>query len=98
MLEQSIPLAANDSVPLMDSAYWLEVAVRLERSFSHGPGASPSPSTALLKNAGLAHAHLVQSKTVMEGEHVGEFALPTSFDIFPNSILPESVDWPINSK
>ena len=99
LLEQSIPLAANDTAPLLDAIYWLEVSLRLELSFIRAPDAPPSPPTALLKNAGLAHAHLVQSKSVVEGGAFGEFELPLSVDVFPTLMLGDSlVNWPVDTK
>lgn len=102
LLEQSIPLTATDSAPLQDAIYWLEVSLRMEMSFIPSNGGPPRAPTSLLKNAGLAHAHLVQSKTVVEGEALGEFSLPSSAaaaDVFSLVLLGgEPIYWPIDAR
>lgn len=97
LLEQAIPLTTTQSETLMDAIYWLEVSVALEKSFPSKPGGPLIPPTSLLKNAGLGHAHLVQSKTVHEGATVGEFELPMSYKLF-SELLQEPIDWPVDRK
>jgi hypothetical protein len=94
-LEVAIPLTNITSDPLLDAIYWIEVSLQLEKSYPPVPGKPLSPPTSMLKNAGLGHAHLVQSKTVERRSGVGGFLLPLSGDIF-TTIMDNPVDWPVD--
>lgn len=75
------------------------MSIRLEKSFLPVEGGPPVPPTSLLKNVGLGHAHLVQSKTVVEGDAFGEYQLPRSNGIFPPSMQGSPpIDWPIDRR
>ena len=83
-LQAAISVASQDPAPLINAAYWLESCVVLE---SLEGGTIPAH---VLKNAGLAHLHLVQNNQLKEGA-----PLLVDGDIFG---LIETVDWPTSEK
>jgi hypothetical protein len=82
-LESAIAVSSVDPIPLIEAAYWLETAILLEKN---------NPSTILLKNAGLAHVHLVQNKLIDSLNLNGGYPMPMS-DIFQTI---ELLNWPIS--
>lgn len=58
MLQIAISSISEDPQPLVEAVYWLETALLLETT-AHTPGPAPA---ALLKNLGLGHLHLIQTK------------------------------------
>lgn len=84
VLLTAIKSAASDVRPLVDAAYWLESAIWKE-------GGPQAAHTSLLKNAGLAHVHLIQSKLVGD-----EQPLPTPMDVhgtLQQLAWPEGKGW-----
>ncbi len=80
-LELSIPMAATDPTPLINSLYWLESSVIYESKI--GERIVPS---ALLKNCGLVHLHLVKS------------AKATFIEPPPDVLQTlDIINWPLNS-
>lgn len=67
MLLTAIEVASVNPKPLVNAMYWLESACLLEE------GKAP---TALLKNAGLAHVHMIQNKVLTPSDDITEFIGP----------------------
>jgi hypothetical protein len=55
---------STDGSALVYAMYLLESAIVLDSDGLHSGRMDQFPATTLLKNAGLAHVHLVQSKTI----------------------------------
>ena len=88
-LEKALKVASQNASPLIDAVYWIEAALELDAAFHNESLQQPS---ALLKNAGLAHAHLVQNKLIKDGDN-GALELPQSYDIF-ETLIGHHIGWP----
>lgn len=97
--------STDDPLPLVDAAYWLESACIFESQGGLTPNRTAFPSAvdatsgqsvlltrcplSLLKNAGLAHVHLVQNKQLAALP-----ALPAPTKDFFLTISTGSLTWP----
>lgn len=85
LLESALKVSASDYSPLVLAVYFLESALCYEGGVN---STLKYPSTALLKNAGLAHVNLIQNKLIPSS------ALPfPTRDIFSTI---EHIGWPKN--
>ena len=75
MLIAAIKVANVDAKPLVHAVYWLETAYMLD---------GKSCWSALLKNAGLGHVHLIQNKVLKSFK-------PPKVDLFQSM---ERIQWP----
>lgn len=75
MLIAAIKSAKVDAKPLVYAVYWLETAYWLE---------GEECGSALLKNAGLSHVHLIQNKIL-------KTLKPPTVDLFHSL---SAIDWP----
>ena len=107
LLELSIPTVASDPLPLLSSVYYLESTLYKEfiavNETAHLPTRQrigvreevvrPTPSTALLKNTGLAHVYLLKSKNIGRNEDGSEsnFLPLPNHDVFKTY---KSLNWP----
>lgn len=78
MLIAAIKVANVDAKPLIHAVYWLETAYLLD---------GKNCGSALLKNAGLGHVHLIQNKVLKSFK-------PPKVDLFHSL---EGIQWPASS-
>lgn len=89
LLQSAVEQLTSDPLPLIDAIYWLESAVILETRTLKKGDKVPYP---LLKNAGLAHVHLIQSKLLRKIlDDRGDRALPLPNDILSTATM---IEWP----
>ena len=89
LLQATVEQLATDPLPLIDAIYWLESAVALESHTLRKGDRVPYP---LLKNTGLAHVHLIQSKLLRKIlEERGDKALPLPNDVLNTASM---IEWP----
>ena len=84
-METALKISSVDYKPLVFAVYFLESAIHYEGGLHSN--SSKIPSTALLKNTGLAHVNLIQNKLVP----ASSLPLPNKKDIF--SSVP-GIKWP----
>jgi hypothetical protein len=85
-LEAALKVAATDYKPILNAVYVLESTIYFERSIEGG-----KPSSALLKNTGLAHVNLIQNKLIPQSNK-----LPKPMgDIFNTT---SQIEWPLNEE
>jgi hypothetical protein len=89
-LEKALKIASTNPAPLIDAVYWIEAALELDAAFHSDTLQQPS---SLLKNAGLAHAHLVQNKLIKDEHSGGALQLPLSYDVL-RPLIGHHVSWP----
>jgi hypothetical protein len=85
-LENALKSATVDYVPLVDAIYWLESYIVLEGN------RTDSLPTSFLKNLGLAHVNLVQSKLLPNSKSVK--IVPASSDMHGSL---SAINWPSSS-
>jgi hypothetical protein len=86
LLETALKVSSTDYEPLVCAVYFLESAIHYEGGLHSN--SSKTPSTALLKNTGLAHVNLIQNKLVP----ASSLPLPNKKDIFSSV---SGINWPV---
>jgi hypothetical protein len=86
LLEAALKVSTKDCRPLVSAVYFLESAIHFEGGIQSNR--SKGPSTALLKNTGLAHVNLIQNKLAP----VSALPLPNNKDIFSTA---QEIKWPV---